>query len=117
LSQAVSRRRVRLFSRGGHDWSRRFPWIAETARKIRKSQFIIDGEAVVLGADCISDFNAHSQHDEPEREVAFAADEHDEQDEQATARPILMAWRCGSMIGLPLIRTSSLKKAMTEPVR
>src|SRR6185295_4929458 len=57
------------------------------------------------------------QLDEPEREVAFAADEHDEQDEQATARPILMAWRCGSMIGLPLIRPSSLRKAMTEPVK
>jgi bifunctional non-homologous end joining protein LigD len=58
--------RVRLFSRGGHDWTRRFPWIVETARKIRvetarkirKTQFIIDGEAVVLGVDGISDFNA-----------------------------------------------------------
>jgi hypothetical protein len=28
-----------------------------------------------------------------------------------------MAWRCGSMIGLPLIRPSSLRKAMTEPVK
>ena len=28
-----------------------------------------------------------------------------------------MAWRCGSMIGLPLIRPSSLRKAMIEPVK
>src|SRR6478672_163735 len=49
--------RVRLFTRGGHDWTNRYPWIAETARKIRKKQFIIDGEAVVLGVDGISDFN------------------------------------------------------------
>jgi ATP-dependent DNA ligase len=49
--------RVRLFTRGGHDWAGRYPWIAETARKIRKTQFIIDGEAVVLGVDGISDFN------------------------------------------------------------
>jgi ATP dependent DNA ligase-like protein len=42
-------------SRGGLDWTRRFPWIAETARKIRKTRFIIDGEAVVLGVDGISD--------------------------------------------------------------
>jgi hypothetical protein len=27
------------------------PWIVETARKIRKTQFIIDGEAVVLGVE------------------------------------------------------------------
>ena len=28
---------VKLTSRGGLDWTRRFPWIAETARKIRKT--------------------------------------------------------------------------------
>src|SRR6476659_10756290 len=49
--------RVKLTSRGGMDWTRRFPWIVETARKIRKTQFIIDGEAVLLGVDGISDFN------------------------------------------------------------
>ena len=54
--------RVRLFSKGGHDWTSRYPWIAETALKIRKSQFIIDGEAVVLNVDGVSDFNAlHSR--------------------------------------------------------
>jgi bifunctional non-homologous end joining protein LigD len=53
---------VRLLSKGGHDWASRYPWIVETARKIRKSRFIIDGEAVVLGVDGISDFNAlHSR--------------------------------------------------------
>jgi len=54
--------RVRLFSKGGHDWTTRYPWIAETALKIRKSQFIIDGEAVALNVDDVSDFNAlHSR--------------------------------------------------------
>ena len=28
-----------------------------------------------------------------------------------------MTWRCGSMIGLPDMRPSSLRKAMTEPVK
>jgi hypothetical protein len=37
--------RVRLLSKGGHDWTSRYPWIVETARKIRKTQFILDGEA------------------------------------------------------------------------
>ena len=51
----------------------RFPWIAETALKIRKSQFIIDGEAVVLNVDGVSDFNAlHSRkHDDEVQLYAF----------------------------------------------
>ena len=32
-----------MFSKGGHDWTSRYPWIVETALKIRKSQFIIAG--------------------------------------------------------------------------
>jgi len=36
--------------------------MVEMARKIRRKQFILDGEAVVLGLDGISDFNAlHSR--------------------------------------------------------
>jgi ATP-dependent DNA ligase len=49
---------VRLFTRNGHDWSDRYPWIVETARKNRHNHFVIDGEAVLLGVDGISDFNA-----------------------------------------------------------
>jgi ATP-dependent DNA ligase len=65
--------RVRLFSRNGNEWTKRYPWIVEAARKIRQQQrFVLDGEAVVLGVDGIADFNAlHSrQHDE---EVQFCA--------------------------------------------
>lgn len=64
--------RVRLITRGGNNWTSRYPWIAEAARKIRQSQFVLDGEAVVLGADGVSDFNAlHSRkHDD---EVQFCA--------------------------------------------
>jgi bifunctional non-homologous end joining protein LigD len=50
--------RVRLITRGGYDWTRRFPWIAEAALRNRQKQFAIDGEAVVLGVDGVSDFNA-----------------------------------------------------------
>ena len=39
-------------------WSKRYPWIVESALKNRYKQFIIDGEAVVLGVDGISDFSA-----------------------------------------------------------
>jgi len=50
--------RVRLITRGGYDWTRRFPWIAEAALRNRRKQFVIDGEAVILGVDGVSDFNA-----------------------------------------------------------
>jgi bifunctional non-homologous end joining protein LigD len=65
-------KRVRLFTRNGYDWSHRFPLIAESALRSRRSSFVIDGEAVLLGVDGRSDFNGlHSrQHDE---EVLFYA--------------------------------------------
>jgi ATP-dependent DNA ligase len=54
--------RVRLFSKNGSDWTPRYPWIVEAALKNRQKYFVIDGEAVVLGVDGISDFNAlHSR--------------------------------------------------------
>jgi bifunctional non-homologous end joining protein LigD len=64
---------VRLFTRNGHDWTRRFPWIAAAALKNREQHFVIDGEAVVLGVDGVSDFNAlHSRkHDAEVQLYAF----------------------------------------------
>ena len=65
-------KRVRLFTRNGHDWSARFPLIVEAALRNRNSSFVIDGEAVLLGVDGRSDFNGlHSRkHD---AEVEFYA--------------------------------------------
>jgi bifunctional non-homologous end joining protein LigD len=58
--------RVRLITRGGYDWTKRFPWIVEAALKNRRSQFVIDGEAVILGVNGVSDFNAlHSRNCQP----------------------------------------------------
>ena len=50
--------RVRLITRNGHDWTKRYPWIVQAALKNRHKQFVIDGEAVILGVDGYSDFNA-----------------------------------------------------------
>src|SRR5205814_5933732 len=65
--------RVRLISRGGYDWTKRYPWIIEAALKNRQRQFVIDGEAVVLGIDGVADFNAlHSrQHHHEVQLYAF----------------------------------------------
>jgi ATP dependent DNA ligase domain len=38
--------RVRLITRGGYDWTKRYPWIVEAARKVRQRRYVIDGEAV-----------------------------------------------------------------------
>jgi hypothetical protein len=41
--------RVRLITRGGYNWTNRYPWIVEAAMKNRQKRFVIDGEAVILG--------------------------------------------------------------------
>ena len=63
----------RLLTMNGHDWADRYPWIVETALKLRPKQFAIDGEAVVLGAEGMSDFEAlHSRkHDGEVQLYAF----------------------------------------------
>ena len=64
---------MRLFTRNGHDWTKRYPLIVEAALKNRSTSFIIDGEAVLLGVAGISDFNGlHSrQNDEEVQLYAF----------------------------------------------
>jgi bifunctional non-homologous end joining protein LigD len=68
-------KRVRLFTKNGHDWTTRYPRIVEAALKNRTSSFVIDGEAVLLGVDGISDFDGlHSrQHDDEVQLYAFDA--------------------------------------------
>jgi bifunctional non-homologous end joining protein LigD len=39
---------VRLITRGGDDWTKRFPWIVEAALKNRQKQFVIDGVAAPI---------------------------------------------------------------------
>jgi bifunctional non-homologous end joining protein LigD len=51
---------VRILTRGGHDWTHRFPSIAEAAREIGGTA-ILDGEAVVLDDVGRSDFGALQQ--------------------------------------------------------
>jgi bifunctional non-homologous end joining protein LigD len=52
---------VRLITRGGYDWTTRYPWIAEAALRNR-TKLVIDGEAVVLCLDGLPGFNAlHSR--------------------------------------------------------
>ena len=40
-------------TRGGYQWTKHYPWIAESALKNRIKQFVIDGEAVKSPADTL----------------------------------------------------------------
>ena len=64
---------MRLITRGGYNWTDRYPWIVEAALKNRQPRFVIDGEAVILGVNGVSDFNAlHSgRHNEEVQLCAF----------------------------------------------
>ncbi|MBY5819891.1 ATP-dependent DNA ligase [Rhizobium leguminosarum] len=48
---------VRIITRGGYDWTDRFPAIAEAAQHLGPTTMILDGEAVVLDDQGRSDFN------------------------------------------------------------
>ena len=55
-------KRVRLFTRNGHNWTDRYPLIVEAALRNRATSFVIDGEALLLGVDGVSDFDGlHSR--------------------------------------------------------
>ena len=48
---------VRLLTRNGHDWTDRYPLIAEAAGALRVRSFLIDGEAVACGDDGLPAFD------------------------------------------------------------
>src|SRR5436190_11939880 len=51
------RRGSKMVSRRGYNLSDRYPLIIEAALRLLKTSFVIDGEAVVLGPDGISEFD------------------------------------------------------------
>ncbi|MDR9809551.1 non-homologous end-joining DNA ligase [Rhizobium hidalgonense] len=52
---------VRILTRGGHDWTHRFPAIAAEAAQLGAATAILDGEAVVLDDQGRSDFGKLQQ--------------------------------------------------------
>jgi len=53
--------KVRVITRGGHDWTDRFPAIAQAAAELSVATAILDGEAVVLDEQGRSDFGQLQQ--------------------------------------------------------
>ncbi len=48
---------IRLITRGGHDWSDRYPAIAEALRELFVTSCMLDGEVVIADADGIPSFD------------------------------------------------------------
>jgi bifunctional non-homologous end joining protein LigD len=64
--------RVRLFTRRGHDWSDRYPRIAEAMAGLKIASATIDGEAVIWGADGANFDKLHGRaHDHEAILIAF----------------------------------------------
>ncbi|MDM9619065.1 non-homologous end-joining DNA ligase [Rhizobium sp. S96] len=57
----IEPKRVRVLTRGGHDWTHRFPAIVDAAKQLGVATAILDGEAVVLDEQGRSDFSALQQ--------------------------------------------------------
>lgn len=51
-------KRARIITRGGHDWTHRFPSLADALKSLDLPSVILDGEAVVLDDKGRSDFGA-----------------------------------------------------------
>jgi ATP-dependent DNA ligase len=54
----VKDKNVIVYSRSGYNWTDRFSTIAEAAKRLRARQAILDGEAIVMGANGVPDFQA-----------------------------------------------------------
>ena len=54
----IERRKARVFSRNGYDWSDRYPSIVRAAANLQCKSAIIDGEAIVQNGHGASDFDA-----------------------------------------------------------
>src|SRR5215813_13865954 len=66
--------RVRLYSRPGNDFTRRFPLIVETLARLRSRSCIIDGEAVACDDNGVASFDLIRHHRHNDRAFLYAFD-------------------------------------------
>jgi bifunctional non-homologous end joining protein LigD len=67
-------RMVRLYSRPGNDFTRRFPLIVETLARLRSRSCIIDGEAVACDDNGVASFDLIRHHRHNDRVFLYAFD-------------------------------------------
>jgi bifunctional non-homologous end joining protein LigD len=61
LAVHIEPQRVRIITRGGHDWTHRFPAIERAAKQLDVATAILDGEAIVVDERGRSDFGLLQQ--------------------------------------------------------
>src|SRR5262245_27775630 len=66
--------RVRLYSRPGNDFTRRFPLIVETLARLRSRSCIIDGEAVAYDDNGVASFDLVRHHGANDSVFLYAFD-------------------------------------------
>ena len=66
--------RVRLYSRPGNDFTRRFPLIVEALSRLRSRSCIIDGEAVACDDNGVASFDLIRHHRHNDRVFLYAFD-------------------------------------------
>jgi bifunctional non-homologous end joining protein LigD len=63
---------VRVYTRRGADWTRRFPRIVRAARKMKATSFLLDGEGIVYDGKGMPSFDLLHSRDY-DREVCLCA--------------------------------------------
>ncbi len=64
--------RVRIYTRRGADWTKRYPRIVEAVQKLNVQSILLDGEGVIRRSDGLADFDLlHSK--ENNEQVTFCA--------------------------------------------
>jgi len=94
--------RVRCFTRGGHDWAKRFPPIVGAALHLKAQSFLIDGEAVIARDDGTPDFHALRSKRRGSEVVLFAFDLLELDGEDLSVLPLIeRKRRLARMLGYP----------------
>ena len=66
--------RIRLFTRHGYNWSKRYPRIVDALASLRVNSIIIDGEAVWCGQDGRTDFDKLHSHAYDDEVILYGFD-------------------------------------------
>ena len=80
---------VRLFTKQGRDYSKRYPLVVEAINRLRVSSIVLDGEAVWIGADGLPDFDALWNRTDDARVLLFAFDLLELNGEDYGGKPLL----------------------------
>ena len=80
---------VRLFTKQGADYSKRYPLVVEAINRLRVSSIVLDGEAICVGPNGLPDFDALWNRTDDARVLLFAFDLLELNGDDFRERPLL----------------------------